>query len=94
LFANPSPFILSNPIPFFPFPLTRGRGFSYIREASPLFDSPLIRGEGRIFLKGAPPLSIPFFKHPPPLGVFKRGFTPLYLFLPLSSQERGIKGVR
>jgi hypothetical protein len=45
MFINPSPFIFSNPIPFFPFPLTRGRGFSYIREAKPLFDSPL-KGRG------------------------------------------------
>jgi len=27
-----------NPIPFVPFPLIRGRGISYIREAKPLLD--------------------------------------------------------
>ncbi len=43
LFINLTPFkpLFSNPIPFIPFPLTRGRGISYIRGASPLFDSPL-----------------------------------------------------
>ncbi len=35
-----TPFNFSNPIPFIPFPLLRGRGISCFREASPLFDSP------------------------------------------------------
>ena len=38
---TPLDFLCGNPIPFFPFPLSRGRG-AYIREASPLFDSPLV----------------------------------------------------
>jgi len=44
LFINLTPldFSFSNPIPFIPFPLTRGRGINYIREASPLFNSPLV----------------------------------------------------
>jgi hypothetical protein len=29
----------NNPIPFIPFPLIRGRGIGYIREAPPPFDS-------------------------------------------------------
>jgi len=40
-------FLLGNPIPFIPFPLSRGRGISYIREASPPFDPPFKgRGQG------------------------------------------------
>jgi len=71
LFINLTPFrfLLGNPIPFkhpekskiflgtrfIPFPLSRGRGNGYIREASPLFDSPLAstswEGEGEDFVK-------------------------------------------
>jgi len=41
--------------------LIRGRGISYIREASPPFDSPLVfspskEGGGRILKRGASPL--------------------------------------
>jgi len=47
-FGNPIP-------PLSPFPLSRGRGTGYIREASPLFDSPLVslsfKEEGEGILK-------------------------------------------
>jgi len=55
------------PIPLFPFPLIRGRGIGYIREAPLPFDSPLkergtkgrgVRGMG--YVRGAPP----FFNSP------------------------------
>jgi len=36
---HPLRHLLGNPIPFIPFPLSRGRGIVYVREASPLFDS-------------------------------------------------------
>jgi len=57
LFTNLTPFklLFSNPIPFIPFPLTRGRGISDIREASPLFDSPLKEKE-EILERGFTPL--------------------------------------
>jgi hypothetical protein len=45
--------IFSNPIPFIPFPLLRGRGNNYIREAKPHFDSPL---KEKIFYRRAEPL--------------------------------------
>ena len=41
--------LFANPIPFFPFPLIRGRGISYIREALPPFDSPFKDEEKRDF---------------------------------------------
>jgi len=61
---HPLRHLLSNPIPFkhpekssifqgtrfIPFPLSRGRGIVYVREASPLFDflyfSPFLKGGG------------------------------------------------
>jgi hypothetical protein len=49
LLINLTPFIFSNPIPFIPFPLIRGRGISYIREALPPFDSPFKDEEKRDF---------------------------------------------
>jgi hypothetical protein len=52
LFIYLTPFNYSNPIPFIPFPLIRGRGISYIREASPLFDSPF-KERGDFLLRGA-----------------------------------------
>ena len=58
---TPFRFLLGNPIPFFPFPLSRGRGISYIREASPPFDPPFKGGE-EISERGfAPLLSTPPF---------------------------------
>jgi len=42
LFINLTPLIFINPIPFIPFPLSRGRGISFIREAKPLFNSLLV----------------------------------------------------
>jgi len=65
LFTNLTPFrfLFGNPIPFIPFPLIRGRGNSYIREASPLFDSPLAstswKGEKDIRKRGFAPLKLP-----------------------------------
>jgi len=52
LFINLTPFrfLLGNPIPFIPFPLIRGRGISYIREASPPSDSPF-KERGEFFVK-------------------------------------------
>jgi len=50
-------FILSNPIPFIPFPLIRGRGIGYVREAKPLFNSLLAfsPSKGKIIsLEGSP----------------------------------------
>jgi len=47
--------IFSNPIPFIPFPLLRGRGSDFLREASPPFDSPLKEKE-KIFYRRAKPL--------------------------------------
>jgi len=47
--------IFSNPIPFIPFPLLRGRGNNYIREAKPPFDSPL-KEKGKIFSVRVKPL--------------------------------------
>jgi len=55
---TPFRFLLGNPIPFFPFPLSRGRG-AYIREASPPFDSPFKEGE-EILERGFAPL-LPMF---------------------------------
>jgi len=46
---TPFRFLLGNPIPFIPFPLIRGRGISYIREASPPFDPPF-KERGNRFL--------------------------------------------
>jgi len=54
LFIDLTPFIFSNPIPFIPFPLIRGRGV-YIREAKPPFDSPLKKG-GKNIIREALPL--------------------------------------
>jgi len=45
---TPFRFLSGNPIPFIPFPLIRGRGISYIREASPPFDS-LLKERGGDF---------------------------------------------
>jgi len=43
----------NNPIPFIPFPLSRGRGIDYKRETEFLFDSlPIISG----CIRGAEPL--------------------------------------
>jgi len=60
LFINLTPFrfLFGNPIPFIPFPLIRGRGNSYIREASPLFDSPSKEGKG-LLVKGFRPFKLP-----------------------------------
>jgi len=54
LLTHPFRYLLGNPIPFIPFPLIRGRGISYIREASPLFDSPF-RERERDFREGLRP---------------------------------------
>jgi len=65
-------FLLGNPIPFtplgtltgfIPFPLSRGRGISYIREASPPFGPPF-KERGKRFQRGALPRSN---LHPPSL---------------------------
>jgi len=63
LFINLIPFrlLLGNPIPLYPpFPLLRGRGNGYVREATPLFDSPSIfllgKERGRIGFERASPL--------------------------------------
>ncbi len=63
--------IFSNPIPFIPFPLTRGRGIGYIREASPLFDSPLVS----LSFSGKEQNSafVTLTKEHPIIRVFKRG---------------------
>jgi hypothetical protein len=88
----PSP-IFSNPIPFIPFPLLRGRGISYIREASPLFNSPLVSLS--FSGKERNPAFIILIKEQPVIRVFKRGVSPLFQSLPpLLIKERGTKGVR
>jgi len=70
---TPFRFLLGNPIPFIPFPLSRGRGISYIREAKPPFGPPS-KGEGEEILEGAKPLSYPSLQRKIPLsGVSKRG---------------------
>jgi hypothetical protein len=73
--------------------LLRGRGTSYIREASPLFDSPLasLSFSG----KEQNPAFIILIKEHPVIRVFKRGVSPLFQSLPpLLIKERGTKGVR
>ena len=60
IYLTPFKLLLGNPIPFIPFPLTRGRGIVYLREASPLFDSPFLslsfKGEREVGFEGAKPL--------------------------------------
>jgi len=58
---TPFRFLLGNPIPFIPFPLSRGRGISYIREASSPFDPPF-KERGKRFQGRVKPLS---YLHPP-----------------------------
>ena len=53
---TPFRFLLGNPIPFIPFPLIRGWGINYIREAKPPFDPPF-KERGKDFKEGAEPLS-------------------------------------
>jgi hypothetical protein len=68
--------IFSNPIPFIPFPLLRGRGISYIREASPLFDSPLVS----LSFSGKERNSafVTLTKEHTIIRVFKRGVSPCH----------------
>jgi hypothetical protein len=82
-----SSLIFSNPIPFIHFPLIRGRGSSYIREASPLFDSPLV---ALSFLgKERNSAFIILTKEHPIIRVFKRGVSPSFKTFPLSLSRRG-----
>jgi len=97
---TPFRFLVGNPIPFIPFPLTRGRGNDFLREASPLFDSPLpftpSKEGGRDLGEGRSP-SITYT--PPSLierlfskGI-KRGLAPLRISLPSPIMKgRGTKG--
>jgi len=87
------PSLFSNPIPFIPFPLLRGRGIDYIREAKPLFDSPLapapLEERGIDFGEGLIRGKKPSLTYTPPSFIerlfskgIKRGSAPLRISLP------------